>query len=220
MKLKVNEIFYSLQGETTTTGFPSIFIRLTGCNLNCRYCDTTYAREEGTMISLEKILEHVSRYPEAHHVTLTGGEPLFQEDAFLLVSRLCETGCRVQIETNGSILLKNVDKRARKIIDIKTPTSGEEGSFLMENLDYLTEKDEIKLVLGDDIDYTFARNLYFNHLQHSPAVVSFSPIYGHISYGNLADRILEDRLPVRLNIQLHKMIGLESEKEKRIKITG
>ncbi len=218
MKLKVNEIFYSIQGETTTTGFPSLFIRLTGCNLHCRYCDTEYAREEGTMLSIEQILEHVHNYPEAHHITLTGGEPLCQEGVNSLISRLCDLGLQVQIETNGSVLLKNIDNRARKIIDIKTPSSGEETSFLIENIEYLTVKDEIKFVLGNDEDYSFARDFYASHLKDSPAVISFSPIYGHISYANLADYILADRLPVRLNIQLHKMIGLESEKEKRIKI--
>lgn len=218
MKLNVNEIFYSIQGETTTTGFPSLFIRLTGCNLHCRYCDTEYAREEGTMLTVEQILTHVENFPEAHHITLTGGEPLCQEGAGVLISRLCDLGYRLQIETNGSVLLKDIDTRARKIIDIKTPSSGEADSFLMENIEYLTEKDEIKFVLGDDEDYRFARDFFSAHLTDTPAVISFSPIYGHISYAELADCILADRLPVRLNIQLHKMIGLESEKEKRIKI--
>jgi len=218
MKLKVNEIFYSIQGETTTTGFPSLFIRLTGCNLHCRYCDTEYAREEGTFLSIKEIVKEVKKIPEAHHVTLTGGEPLAHEGALSLITELCDLGYRVQVETNGSIPLTGVDPRARRIIDIKTPSSGEEKSFHMNNLNELTREDEIKFVLGDDKDYIFARDFFINHLKDKPAVVNFSPIYGQITYSNLADRILDDRLPVRLNIQLHKMIGLESEQEKRIKI--
>jgi len=209
MKLKINEIFYSLQGETTLTGFPSLFIRLSGCNLNCSYCDTEYAKAGGIDMSIEDIIDDVKKYKSAHHITITGGEPMAQEKTITLIKRLTEMGLNVQVETNGSISLRNVHLKARKIIDVKTPSSGEEDSFLQENLNFITENDEIKFVICDEEDYRFSKNFVEKHLDKTGAVINFSPVFGKIDHGRLADMIIEDRLCVRLNVQLHKIIDFK-----------
>src|SRR3990172_5614737 len=141
MTLKVNEIFYSIQGETITAGMPSVFVRLTGCNLDCAYCDTRYARANGTDMEIGTIVQKIEQYPSADHVTITGGEPLAQPNAVFLMKQIIDRGWKCQIETNGSILLKDVPEKVRKIVDVKTPSSGESDSFDMRNLKYLTDRD-------------------------------------------------------------------------------
>ncbi|HOO70287.1 MAG TPA: radical SAM protein [Spirochaetota bacterium] len=216
MKLKVNELFYSVQGETTTAGFLSFFIRLTGCNLDCAYCDTRYAREEGRDMPIELILEAVRRSGPFHHITVTGGEPLCQEGTPELLSRLVSLRNSVQIETNGSIGLERVPRGVRKIVDVKTPSSGHAGCFLMSNLRLLQPGDELKFVVSDRDDFVFARDFIRKHLAGTDAVINLSPAYGKIDPAELAGLILAEGLKVRLNLQLHKIIWGSEEESKVI----
>jgi 7-carboxy-7-deazaguanine synthase len=211
MHLKINEIFYSIQGETIRTGFPSVFIRLTGCNLRCHYCDTTAAWDAGDDMSLDEILSQVKKYRGVHHITVTGGEPLLQPNVVLLMERLCDSGYTVQLETNGTLSLRTVPKQVRKIVDVKTPSSGAAESFLMENLNYLAADDELKFVIGTLDDYVFARDFFEKYLEKSEGAINFSPVLGLFSPRKLAELILKDGLPVRLNVQLHKIIWPEGE---------
>jgi 7-carboxy-7-deazaguanine synthase len=213
MKLKVCEIFHSLEGETSTAGFPALFVRLTGCNLNCSYCDTVYAREQGRDMSLDEILAEIRKYGPVHHVTLTGGEPLLQENSRHLIRALCDEGYDVQIETNGSISIRDLPEAARRIVDVKCPSSGEGSSFLMENLSFLKRGDELKFVLASEHDYDFARNFLQNSRGTLPVIVNFSAADGKLRPDLLASWILRDGLIVRLNLQLHRIIGLETEKK-------
>lgn len=206
MTLTVNEIFYSIQGETTTAGFPSVFVRLTGCNLNCTFCDTGYARTEGAAIEIDSIIHEIEKYRSANHVTITGGEPLLQNNTIQLIQEILGRGKKVQIETNGSILIKDVPEQARKIVDVKTPSSGEADSFDMRNLKYLTGRDEIKFVVATAGDYNFSKNFIDTNLSKKGVIINFSPVYGAMPGIELADRILADGLPVRLNLQLHKLL--------------
>lgn len=205
MDLLVSELFYSIQGETTRAGFPSFFIRLAGCNLNCAWCDTAYARTGGRRMSVEGLIEIVTKHPRAHHITVTGGEPLCQDGAVELMRRLLVSH-DIQLETNGSLGLGAVPKGVRKIVDVKTPFSGEAGSFRMENLSLLDERDEIKFVIADRKDYAFARAFVEKHLAKAPPVVNFSPVRGAMPPAELAGLILADGLAVRLNIQLHTVL--------------
>lgn len=211
MNLKVNEIFYSIQGESTRTGFPCLFLRLTGCNLNCRYCDTKYARDSGTIISIDDILKKVKVYGTIDHITITGGEPLIQSNSIDLMKKLLDLQYAVQLETNGSILFKDVPKDVRKISDIKTPSSGEPDSFNFHNLNYLDAKDEVKFVISDNDDYEYAKKIITEHLRDIDAVINFSPVTEKFSASKLAELILIDRLQVRLNLQLHKIIWPDGE---------
>ncbi len=205
MALIVNEIFYSIQGETTTAGLPSVFVRLTGCNLNCTYCDSRRARSEGTAMETDAIISAIERYPCADHVTITGGEPLLQNNTLVLARDIIDRGWRLQIETNGSILLKDVPEKARKIIDVKTPSSGEADSFEMRNLKYLAAGDEIKFVIATDEDYEYSKDFIHKYLKKG-STVNFSPAHDTIPFAVLAEKILADHLPVRLNLQLHTII--------------
>ena len=200
MHLIINEIFYSIQGETTRAGFPSVFIRLTGCNLRCHYCDTASAWEAGDRQSLDEIISQVGEYRNLHHVTVTGGEPLLQPNAIHLMERLCDCEYSVQLETNGTLSLRDVPTRVRKIVDVKTPSSGAAGSFLMENLTYMNDDDELKFVVGTRDDYSYARNFFEKYLEKRKGVINFSPVRDTFSPGELAELILKDRLPVRLNV--------------------
>jgi 7-carboxy-7-deazaguanine synthase len=212
MDLIVNEIFYSIQGETTTAGLPSVFVRLTGCNLNCSYCDSRHARSKGTPMSTDAIIAEIERYPCAHHVTITGGEPLLQNNTLLLAGDIIDKGWRLQIETNGSILLKDVPGQVRKIVDVKTPSSGEADSFEMRNLRYLSAGDEIKFVIATGADYEYSRDFIHKYPPNEGITVNFSPAHNAIPIEELAEKILADRLPVRLNLQLHTIIwGRNSE---------
>jgi 7-carboxy-7-deazaguanine synthase len=205
MSLIVNEIFYSLQGETCTAGLPSVFVRLAGCNLDCSWCDTTYARE-GSSMPIDEIMARIEAHPGADHVTVTGGEPLAQANTVHLLRRIVERGWKCQVETNGSILLKDVPEKVRKIADVKTPSSGESDSFEMRNLKYLTDRDELKFAIATDEDYDFSRNFLSKYPPRKGVILNFSPVYGIMTGRELADRIIRDRLPVRLNLQLHKII--------------
>ena len=204
--LKVNEIFYSLQGETLYAGFPSLFIRLSGCNLNCRYCDTKYASEKFHEMSVEQIAEIADSHKNIHHMTITGGEPLAQENINPLINALINKSYLVQIETNGSISLEGISSEARIILDVKTPSSGEADTFLLENINELKSGDEVKFVIGTSIDYDYSVNFINKHLSNTKAIINFSPVAGMMPFSDLANMIIRDKLNVRLNLQLHKII--------------
>jgi 7-carboxy-7-deazaguanine synthase len=203
--LRVNEIFHSIQGETTRTGLPTTFVRLTGCPLRCGYCDTAYAFHEGETMSLDAVLDAV-RAAGARYVTVTGGEPLAQKNCLPLLERLCDAGFDVSLETGGAIDVTPVDARVVKILDIKTPGSGESGRNRLENLALLTRRDQIKFVICDRADYEWSRDLLRRERLEQRCEVLFSPSHGQLAPGLLADWILADRLPVRLQIQLHKVL--------------
>lgn len=205
--LKVNEIFYSIQGESSHAGFPCTFVRLTGCNLRCSYCDTRYAYDEGVELALEDIMEKVKGYA-CSLVEVTGGEPLLQEDTLPLISNLLDKGFRVLLETNGSLDVSRVDRRCLRIIDVKLPTSGEAGKNYLRNISMLHAGDELKFVIGGKKDYAFAKKILHRipEAVKDEIVVNFSPIFGIMEPGRLAGWILDDRLPVRLNLQLHKVL--------------
>jgi 7-carboxy-7-deazaguanine synthase len=214
--MKVNEIFHSIQGETTRAGFPSVFIRLAGCNLGCSYCDTVYARSEssGIEMPIDEIIHAAEVYKNIDHITITGGEPLTQKESIKLIKELIGKGYTVQLETNGSISLNDIPNKVRKIVDVKTPSSGYSSSFLYENLTYLNNTDELKFVILDINDYQFSAEFlkkYFQIIQMRNIVVNFSPVFGKISGEKLAELILIDRLPVRLNLQLHKILWPKGE---------
>ncbi len=203
--LRINEIFYSLQGESSRVGFPTVFVRLTGCPLRCGYCDTAYAFHEGATRPLEDILAEVASYG-IKRVCVTGGEPLAQRGCFLLLRKLCDAGYSVSLETSGAIAVAEVDERVSCIVDIKTPGSGEVDKNLWENLDHLSRADEIKFVLTSKADYLWAVTMLHERKLASIAPVLFSPSFGEVSYEDLAAWILRDRLPVRMQVQLHKVI--------------
>jgi len=207
MKLKVNEIFYSIQGESTFSGRPCIFIRLTGCNLRCSYCDTKYAYEEGEYMSIDEIMERISSY-NCKLLEITGGEPLIQENTPYLIKRLLDKGYTVLLETNGTMDIGVVDRRCIKIMDIKCPFSGESGKNDYENLKKLGSKDEIKFVIADRRDYEFAKSVLnnWNIIPFDPNPVHFSPAYGILEPKILSEWILRDGIDVRLNLQIHKFI--------------
>jgi 7-carboxy-7-deazaguanine synthase len=207
LALKVNEIFYGIQGESSYTGRPCVFVRLTGCNLRCTYCDTQYAYSEGEEMELEEIMLKVSSY-RCNLVEITGGEPLIQEETPGLIDRLLEDGFEVLLETNGSRDISIVDGRCVKIIDIKCPSSGEEKKTDPENLKRLREKDEIKFVIGDRADYEYAKRIIDTISLDFPVTntIHFSNVFGQLHPKSLAKWILEDHLNVRLHVQLHKFI--------------
>ena len=201
--LTINEIFLSLQGETSRSGLPTVFIRLTGCPLRCRYCDTAYAFHEGKKTTIGDILNSVAAY-RTRHVTVTGGEPLAQKNCLPLLSRLCDEEYQVSLETGGAIDIAGVDTRVHKVLDLKTPGSGEEHRNLYQNLPLLDASDEIKIVICDRQDYEWARGLLLERRLNEYGAVLFSPAHGELAARDLADWILQDRLQVRLQIQLHK----------------
>jgi 7-carboxy-7-deazaguanine synthase len=211
MNIYVNRIFHSLQGETSLAGFPSLFIRLGGCNLDCVYCDTDYAKssENSKLMPIDEILEIAKQYSFVHHITITGGEPLMQKETFSLIKLLCDESFLVQVETNGSISIAEGDSRARYIVDVKTPSSGQDNSFNFENLTALSHNDEIKFVIGNQADYDFAKTFISKYLFETPAIVNFSPVFGMMECKHIAHKILEDKLNVRLNVQVHKVIEIE-----------
>jgi len=207
LNLRVNEIFYSIQGESSFAGLPCIFVRLTGCNLRCSYCDTQYAYQEGKELSLDVIIKQIEKY-RCSLVEITGGEPLIQEETPLLISNLLDKGYRVLLETNGSLDVSMIDRRCVRIIDIKLPGSGEAHRNFLENLNELHDKDELKFVIGGQSDYVYAKKI-LNRIPKDLSekiVINFSPLWGMMEPALLADWILNDRLTVRLNIQLQKII--------------
>ncbi len=204
--LRITEIFLSLQGETSFTGLPTVFVRLTGCPLRCGYCDTAYAFSGGTVMPLPEILERVAELGVSH-VTVTGGEPLAQPAVRLLLARLCDRGHTVSLETSGALDMAGVDERVVKVLDIKTPGSGEVARNRWENLAHCSRRDQVKFVICDRADYDWAR-LKCDELDLGERFgeVLFSPAAPELSARTLADWIVEDRLPVRLQIQLHKYL--------------
>ncbi len=201
----VNEIFTSIQGESTSQGLPFCFVRLTGCNLRCAYCDTTYAYEEGRLMDIPAIAAEVERLG-IPRVLITGGEPLLQGETAELIDLLVNMGFAVSLETNGSLPLAGLDGSCVKIVDVKTPGSGAGGSFLEENLCCLGKTDEIKFVVTDREDFDFARAFIDEKLRSFPGTVLLSPAWGYVEAGTLAGWIIKERLQVRLNVQLHKVI--------------
>jgi 7-carboxy-7-deazaguanine synthase len=204
-QLRVSEIFYSLQGETSRAGLPTVFIRLTGCPLRCVYCDTAYAFTGGKNMSLANILQQVAEYRPAY-VTVTGGEPLAQKNCLPLLSALCDAGYLVSLETGGALDISGVDARVMRVVDIKTPASGEVEKNRWENLPLLNKHDEIKFVLCDEGDYQWARQVMQQYRLAEKCMVLFSPVHGEMDSTQLAEWILRDRLPVRLQLQLHKIL--------------
>ena len=204
-QLRISEIFYSLQGETSRVGLPTVFVRLTGCPLRCAYCDTTHAFSGGQNMSIAQILEEVASY-HARYVTVTGGEPLAQENCLYLLCALCDAGYEVSLETGGALDVSGVDARVMKVLDIKTPASGELEKNLWSNLAALNARDEIKFVLCDEADYAWARQVLRDRGLAGKCAVLFSPVQGRLSATTLAEWILRDNLPVRLQVQLHKLL--------------
>jgi 7-carboxy-7-deazaguanine synthase len=204
-QLRITEIFFSLQGETSRIGLPTVFIRLTGCPLRCTYCDTSYAFTGGQSISLAEILKQVAQYTP-RYVTVTGGEPLAQRNCLVLLTALCDAGYQVSLETGGALDISAVDSRVMRVVDIKTPASGEAAKNRWENLAELTPNDELKFVLCDENDYIWACQMLTQHQLADKCEVLFSPAQGALSAAQLADWILRDRLPVRFQLQLHKIL--------------
>jgi len=205
--LGVNEIFYSIQGESTFAGFPCIFIRMTGCNLRCRYCDTTYAYDQGDDIPLDSILTTVKKF-DCSLIEITGGEPLIQNETPDLISTLINNGYTVLLETNGSQDISMVDTQCTRIVDIKCPSSGMDNKNYWKNLDYITPNDQLKFVIAHRQDYLYAKKVLDAAAikRRKKLLINFSPVFNEIDLKDLAEWILEDNLPVRLQIQLHKYI--------------
>jgi 7-carboxy-7-deazaguanine synthase len=203
--LRISEIFFSLQGETSRVGLPTVFVRLTGCPLRCNYCDTTYAFTGGKTMTLDAILAEVALHG-AHYVTVTGGEPLAQKNCLSLLQALCDAGYEVSLETGGALNVSGVDARVVKVLDIKTPASGEMEKNLWGNLEHLNPHDEIKFVLCDEADYQWAKQVLAERKLAQRCEVLFSPAQGQLSARDVAEWMLRDRLPVRLQVQLHKLL--------------
>ncbi|KFI24010.1 7-carboxy-7-deazaguanine synthase QueE [Nitrosococcus oceani] len=204
-RLRITEIFYSLQGEARSVGWPTAFVRLTGCPLRCHYCDTEYAFQGGRWMALDGILDAVAEFG-VRHVTVTGGEPLAQSACLGLLTRLCDAGYEVSLETSGALDISAVDRRVIKVMDWKTPGSGEEARNLYTNLEHLSSQDQVKLVLCNRHDYDWAKGVLERHRLTEYCEVLFSPSYEQLSPTDLADWILADHLPVRMQIQLHKYL--------------
>ena len=209
LRLRVNEIFYSLQGETRSSGLPTVFVRLTGCPLRCGYCDTDYAFHEGSWMALPEILTQVASYVP-RHVTVTGGEPLAQRACETMLTQLCDAGYDVSLETSGALDISRVDVRTRIVMDIKTPGSGEDGRNDASNLPLLKPADEIKFVICDRADYEWSRDYLQRERLAERCEVLFSPVWGRLEAKDLAEWILADRLPVRMQMQLHKLLWGET----------
>lgn len=203
--LRITEIFYSLQGESTTSGLPTVFVRLTGCPLRCGYCDTAYAFHGGKRVELDSIIQQVTDY-SCNQVCVTGGEPLAQPLCIDLLTSLCDKGLSVSLETSGALSLEHVDPRVMIVMDLKTPDSGECKKNLFENLAYLKPTDQIKFVLCSESDYQWACEQLIAHQLTNRVQVLFSPSWGQLDPTLLADWIIRDRLPVRFQIQLHKIL--------------
>ena len=204
-RLKLTEIFLSLQGEARDAGWPTVFVRLTGCPLRCQYCDTEYAFFGGQWWDIDAILAEVGRHG-VRHVCVTGGEPLAQKRCIALLRRLCDAGYIVSLETSGAIDIGDVDPRVSRVVDIKTPGSGEVARNRWDNLPLLTPHDQVKFVLCSRSDYEWARDVLAEHRLHERCDVLFSPGYAQVKPRELADWIIEDHLPVRFQMQLHKAL--------------
>ncbi len=204
-RLRITEIFYSLQGETRTVGLPTVFVRLTGCPLRCGYCDTAYAFQGGNWQEIDEILTQVASF-SAHYVTVTGGEPLAQKPSLELLSRLADAGYEVSLETSGALDIASVDPRIVKVVDIKTPGSMEVTKNLWSNLEYLLPHDQVKFVICNRDDYEWSKDIIQKYKLADVCEILLSPSYQEQPVGLLADWILADHLNVRLQIQLHKYL--------------
>ncbi len=204
--LRITEIFYSLQGETRTAGLPTVFVRLTGCPLRCQYCDTAYAFSGGEVVSLDAIVEQIASY-KPRYICVTGGEPLAQPNCIPLLKRLCDAGYLVSLETSGALDVSAVDPRVSKVLDLKTPGSAEVARNRYENIELLTANDQVKFVICSREDYDWAVTKLIQYRLHERAgEVLFSPSHQELSVRSLADWIVADNLPVRLQMQLHKIL--------------
>lgn len=203
--LKINEIFYSIQGETTYVGLPTVFVRLTACNLRCTYCDTKYSYYEGDMKTQESLIEEIASH-KAQYVCITGGEPLLQKEVHPLMKDLCDRGYKLSLETSGSKTIKDVDPRVKIILDVKTPDSGAADSFLMENIALSTSSTEYKFVICSEKDLEWSENFCRQHNLFEKFVVLYSPSYGQVTEVWLAEKILQNNSSARLQLQLHKYI--------------
>lgn len=204
-RLRISEIFYSLQGESVTVGLPTVFIRLTGCPLRCDYCDTSYAFTGGEYFSFDDILQQVQQYTVSH-ITVTGGEPLAQKNCLGLLERLCDEGYKVSLETSGALDVADVDVRVMKVMDLKTPDSGEVEKNRYQNIEHLTPKDQIKFVICSEQDYVWSKQCMQEYALSQRCEVLFSPGFGQQNATQLADWIIRDQLPVRMQLQLHKLL--------------
>lgn len=204
-RLKITEIFHSIQGEADAIGWPTVFVRLTGCPLRCSWCDTAYAFHGGQWRDIDGILAEVAAHG-ARHVCVTGGEPLAQKRCLSLLSRLCDAGHAVSLETSGALDVAAVDPRVRKVVDLKAPGSGEQARNLLSNLAHLLPHDQVKIVIADRADYEWACAMVAEHALAGRCMVLFSPVAGALEPRALAEWILADRLPVRFQLQLHKLL--------------
>jgi 7-carboxy-7-deazaguanine synthase len=203
--LKITEIFASVQGETSYSGYPFAFVRLTGCNLRCRYCDTTYAYDSGEEFPLEEVVSRVTAFGLTR-ACVTGGEPLLQEEAFALVAALLDRGQDVLVETNGTLPLAGLDRRAVKIMDVKCPSSGEGRKMLWENFRHLTERDEVKFVISSEEDYRYAKDVAARYRREKKWGILLSPAFGFLPPERLAGWMVADGIDARLQLQLHKLV--------------
>lgn len=204
-RLRITEIFHSIQGEADAVGWPTVFVRLTGCPLRCTWCDTTYSFHGGQWRSIDAILDEVASHG-ARHVCVTGGEPLSQKRCLVLLRRLCDAGYEVSLETSGALDVAAVDPRVRKVMDLKAPDSGEFKRNRWSNLQHLRAHDQLKFVLAGRADYDWARATVAEHGLAQRCQVLFSPVHGSLKPRELAEWILADRLPVRMQLQLHKLL--------------
>jgi len=208
-RLRVSEIFFSLQGETSRVGLPTVFVRLTGCPLRCGYCDTDYAFQGGEWMDVEVIVSRVRGFP-TRYVTVTGGEPLAQKGCGELLSRLCDLGLDVSLETSGALDIAGVDSRVARIVDIKAPGSGEVERNHWPNLAVLSPRDEVKFVLTGEADYQWSKAVLAEHAIAARCPVLFSPVWGSLEPALLADWVIRDGLPVRVQLQMHKILWGEA----------
>lgn len=205
ISLRIYEIFHSVQGESSRVGLPTVFVRLTGCPLRCGYCDTEYAFTGGSSQTVAEILQQVATY-QTPYVCVTGGEPLAQKNCLVLLKALCDSGYSVSLETSGAMDISSVDARVSVIMDIKTPDSGESSKNLWANIAHLKSKDEVKFVLCSRADYDWAKTILAEYSLTNQVPVLFSPVYQEIQASDLAEWILQDKLPVRMQLQLHKIL--------------
>ena len=204
-EIRINEIFFSLQGESSRVGLPTVFVRLTGCPLRCGYCDTAYAFHEGKTRTIDDVMTEVAAHG-THYVCVTGGEPLAQKRCLTLLTRLCDAGYSVSLETSGAVDVSGVDERVSRIVDIKTPGSREVDRNRWENLGLLNERDEIKFVLTSEADYEWAKTVIAERHLYELCPLLLSPAFDEIPYSALAGWVLRDKLKVRMQVQLHKVI--------------
>lgn len=210
MALKIFEIFHSLQGETSRMGLPTVFVRLTGCPMRCTYCDTAYAFNGGSNMEIAEIMQQIAQFG-SHYVTVTGGEPLAQKECYELLKVLCDEGYSVSLETGGAMDIASVDSRVSVIFDIKTPASNEEKNMRWKNIDFLQAKDEIKFVICNRADYDWAKTKIVELGLNEKCPILFSPSYHDLPAETLAAWVLEDKLPVRMQLQLHKILWGEKQ---------